>query len=83
MDLITLPKPNSSHLKMDGWNTFISFWEGLFSGANWLLVLGRVEAPSDHHLPSYSSTRRGYRVDLQSLQPGTPERCEVLLEVVS
>ena len=37
----TLPETNSSHLKMDGWNT-IAFpfgaWEGLFSGANLLLV---------------------------------------------
>ena len=23
----TLPKTNSSHLKMDGWNTILSFWE--------------------------------------------------------
>ena len=25
---------------MDGWNTIVSFWDGLFSGA--MLVLGRV-----------------------------------------
>ncbi len=31
---ITLPETNSSHLKMDGWNTIVSFWNGLFSGAN-------------------------------------------------
>ena len=24
---------NSSHLKMDGWNTIVSFWDALFSGA--------------------------------------------------
>ena len=36
----TLPETNSSHLKMDGWKTIVSFWEGLFSGA--MLVLGRV-----------------------------------------
>ena len=29
---ITLPETNSLHLKMDGWNTIVSFWEGLFSG---------------------------------------------------
>ena len=27
-------------LKMDGWNTIVSFWDGLFSGAT--LVSGRV-----------------------------------------
>ena len=26
---------------MDGWNTIVSFWDGLFSGAFWL-VLGSV-----------------------------------------
>ena len=30
----TLPETNSSHLKMDGWNTIVSFWDGLFSGAS-------------------------------------------------
>ncbi len=35
------PETNSlSHLKMDGWNTIVSFWESLLSGA--MLVLGRV-----------------------------------------
>ncbi len=24
----------SLHLKMDGWNTIVSFWDGLYSGAN-------------------------------------------------
>ena len=24
----TLPESNSSHLKMDGWNTILSFWDG-------------------------------------------------------
>ena len=38
--VITLPETNSSHLKMDGWNTIVSFWDGLFSGA--MLVLGSV-----------------------------------------
>jgi len=36
----TLPETNSSHLKMDGWNTIVSFWDGLFSGA--MLVSGSV-----------------------------------------
>ena len=31
---ITLPKFNSSPLKMDGWKTILSYWEGNFSGAN-------------------------------------------------
>ena len=32
---VTLPETNSSHLKIDGWNTILSFWGkfGLFSGA--------------------------------------------------
>ena len=30
----TLPETNSSHLKMDGWSTIVSFWDGLFSGAS-------------------------------------------------
>ena len=34
----TLPETKSSHLKMDGWNTIVSFWDGLFSGA--MLVSG-------------------------------------------
>ena len=39
----TLPETNSSPLKMDGWNTILSYWDfALFSGANLLLVLGRV-----------------------------------------
>ena len=33
VDWDTLPETNSSHLKMDGWNTIASFWDGLFSGA--------------------------------------------------
>ena len=27
-------KTNGSHLKMDDWNTIVSFWDGQFSGAN-------------------------------------------------
>ena len=40
----TLPETNSSHLKMDGWTTifFLGRFFGLFSGANLLLVSGRV-----------------------------------------
>ena len=37
---ITLPETNSSPLKMDAWNTILSYWGGLFSGA--MLVSGRV-----------------------------------------
>ena len=29
---ITLKLTASLHLKMDGWNTIVSFWDGLFSG---------------------------------------------------
>ena len=36
----TLPETNSSHLKMDGWNTNFLSGPGLFSGANLLLVSG-------------------------------------------
>ena len=32
-ELSTLPETNISPLKMDGWNTIVSFWDGLFSGA--------------------------------------------------
>ena len=28
------PLPSLKHLKMDGWNTIVSFWNGLFSGAS-------------------------------------------------
>ena len=37
---VTLLETNSSHLKMDGWNTIVSFWDGLFSGT--MLVSGNV-----------------------------------------
>ncbi len=30
------------HLKMDAWKMIVSFWDGLFLGANLLLVSGRV-----------------------------------------
>ena len=38
----TLKLTASLHLKMDGWNTIVSSWEGLFSGANCYIVSGRV-----------------------------------------
>ena len=34
------PKFNSSPLKMDGWNTIVSFWDAPFSGA--MIIFGRV-----------------------------------------
>ena len=37
---LTPLETNSSHLKMDGWNTIVSFWDGLFSGA--IIVSGSV-----------------------------------------
>ncbi len=30
--MLCLPETNSSHLKMDGWKTIVSFWDGLFWG---------------------------------------------------
>ena len=42
----TLPETNISHLKMDGWKSIVSFWDGLFSGA--MLVLGSV-TPTNHN----------------------------------
>ena len=36
--LLAYPSFNSSHLKMDGWNTTLTFWTLIFSGA--MLVLG-------------------------------------------
>ena len=50
--ITTLPETNSfSNLKRDGWNTIVSFWDGLFSGA--MLVFGNVKflrsfGPLDH-----------------------------------
>ena len=38
---VTLPETTSSHLKMDGWKTSLSFWDGGFFGGE-LLVLGSV-----------------------------------------
>ena len=38
----TFPETNSSPLKMDGWNTTFLLGFGSFSGANLLLVSGRV-----------------------------------------
>ena len=46
----TLPETDSSHLKMDGWKTIVSFWDGLFSGVmlvlgSYMLVSGRTTFP--------------------------------------
>ena len=38
----TLPETNSSHLKMDGWNTIVSFWGPAYFQGRLLLVSGRV-----------------------------------------
>ena len=38
--MITLPETKSSHLKMDGWKTIVSFWYGFLAGA--MLVSERV-----------------------------------------
>ena len=39
---VTLPETNIFlPLKMDGWNTILSYWGGLFSGA--MLVSGRID----------------------------------------
>ena len=41
---IILPEINSLHLKMDGWNTIVSFWDGLFNlVSSVMLVLGSVD----------------------------------------
>ena len=39
--LPTLPETNSSPLKMDGWNTIVSFWGPAYFQGLWLLVSGR------------------------------------------
>ncbi len=44
-ELLVYQRVTFLHLKMDAWNTiYVSFWVILaqFSGAKWLLVLGRV-----------------------------------------
>ena len=45
--LLKLPLPSlkltAKAPNMDGWNTTVSFSDGLFSGANWLLVFGKVK----------------------------------------
>ena len=38
---VTLPETKSLPLKIDGWKTLLSFWDGLFSGAK-TLVSGSV-----------------------------------------
>ena len=40
VELIPSLKLTLSNLKTDGWNTIVSFWDGLFSGA--MLVSGSV-----------------------------------------
>ena len=37
-----LPETNSSHLKMDGWNTIVSFWGPAYFQVRLLLVSGSV-----------------------------------------
>ena len=51
----TLPETNSSPLKIDGLNTIVSFWYGLFSGA--MLVLGRVDASYKSCTPPLSLSK--------------------------
>ena len=38
----TLPETNSLPLKMDGWNTILSYWVSAYFQVLLLLVLGRV-----------------------------------------
>jgi len=38
----TLPKLTFSHLKMDAWNTIVSFWGPAHFQGLWLSVSGRV-----------------------------------------
>ena len=38
----TLPETNISHLKMDGWNTILSFWGPVYFQRSLLLVSGNV-----------------------------------------
>ena len=64
----TLPETNGSHLKMDGWKTIVSFWDGLCSGA--MLVSGSVIDPIiflDKDIGKYSSPIRRIwdRVDIK------------------
>ena len=46
---ITLPETNSSHLKMDGWNTILSFFSGKNKGMYNLRFYLRTE-PWDFHV---------------------------------
>ena len=39
---VTLPETNSSPLKMDGWNTILSYWVSAYFQGLLPLVLGRV-----------------------------------------
>ncbi len=45
--VLDLLETNSLHLKMDWWNTIVSFWDGLYSGAR-LLVSGSVHSWNFH-----------------------------------
>ena len=48
----TLPETNSSHLKMDGWNTIVSYiWEFTYFQGLYMLVLGRVYHLLHQELP--------------------------------
>ena len=47
----TLPETNSSHLKIDGWKTILSFWGPACFQELWLLVSGRVIVTSHHISP--------------------------------
>ena len=46
LSLLKLPslKLTFSHLKMDGWNTILSFWGPPYFQGLWLLVSGRVDS---------------------------------------
>ena len=45
----TLPETNSSPLKMDGWNTSLSYWVSAYFQGRWLLVSGRVSSVFKYH----------------------------------
>ena len=45
--VVTLPETNSSPLKMDGWKTSLSFWDGL-SGA--MLLVGGFNPSEKYYI---------------------------------
>ena len=51
----------SKHLKIGGWETILSFWEGLFSGD--MLVLGRVT--KKHKVGKLQVTKKIIKKDLR------------------